>query len=144
MDICLIHLFFTKKYKKVQKGYTKGKLLEKSWFFQNFDFFTKNQILPFFYPFFGGGVQKFHTCSLPPINIIQIGPIEKKVHLVKVVRSQKWTFFFSSKISFTEICGKMTSFFFWVAKSAKLTNFDKFSQKYYLKWSKYFLMLLMA
>ena len=55
-------------YKKVQKGYTKGKLLEKSWFFQNFDFFTKNQILPFFYPFypfFGGGLKVPYLFSIP-------------------------------------------------------------------------------
>ena len=55
-------------YKKVQKG----KLEKKSWFFQNLDFFTKFQILPFFktfYPFFGG-VKKLHTLSVSPINIM--------------------------------------------------------------------------
>ena len=68
-----------------------------------------------FHPFFAKIFRNLKSnmyLLYPPINIIQIGPIEKKVHLVKLVRIQKWTFFFSSKISFTEICGKMTSFFF--------------------------------
>ena len=42
-----------------------GKLLEKSWFFQNFDFFTKNQILPFFDPFFGGDLKVPYLFSIP-------------------------------------------------------------------------------
>ena len=62
MNICLIHLFFTKKY---QKGYTKGKLLEKSCFFQNFDFFTKFQIFSFFYPFLEGGLKVPYPFSIP-------------------------------------------------------------------------------
>ena len=75
---------FDKKVQKGSKGYTKGKLLEKSWFFQNFDFFTKNQILPFFYPFFGWGSKVPYIPSLSPINIMQIGPIEKKLWEIQI------------------------------------------------------------
>ena len=48
-------------------------------------------------------------------------------------RNKNRTFFFSLKISITEICSKMTSFFCWVAKYDKLTNCDGFSQMYCLK-----------
>jgi hypothetical protein len=54
-----------KKVQKGQKGYTKSKLEKQSWFFQNLDFFTKFQILPFFdpfYPFFGKGQKVTPLC----------------------------------------------------------------------------------
>ena len=59
---------FCKKVQKGKKGYTKGKLEKKSCFFQNFDFFTKFWILPFFdpfYPFFGEDQKVTHVVYIP-------------------------------------------------------------------------------
>ena len=61
-------MFYKKVPKGLKGGHAKGKLLEKSWFFQNFDFFTKNQNLPFFYPFypfFCGGLKVPYPFSIP-------------------------------------------------------------------------------
>ena len=49
---------------KVQKGKKKGNFLEKKKM-KNFDFFTKFQNVPFFYPFFGGGPKVPYLFSIP-------------------------------------------------------------------------------
>ena len=56
----------------------------------------------------------------------------KKVHRVKVGVT-KIGYFFPPIFSRPEIFEKMTSFFLWLTKSAKLANFDGFLQKCCLK-----------
>ena len=86
---------FYKKVQKVWKGYSKGKLEKKSWFFQNFDFFTKFQILPFFDPFdpfFGGGQKVEHFVYIPHKYHVN-RPNRKKSYGKKKFDSQKTTNF---------------------------------------------------